>query len=75
MNFVKSSLCSESADWKHPFILEPAQPQLINRFSLLLCTQVHCNVEVCTLNSDFEEELVYRTLKINTTNIGKNRVV
>lgn len=72
MNFVKSSLCSESADWKHPFISEPAQPQLMHRFSLLLCQQVHCNVEVCTLNPDFEEELVYRILKINTKNVGKN---
>lgn len=72
MNFVKSILCSESADWKYPFISEPAQPQLMNRFPLLLYQQVHCNVEVCTLNPDFEEELVYRILKINTKNVGKN---
>lgn len=68
MNSVKSSLCSESADWKHPFISK----QLMNRFPLLSCQQVHCNVEVCTLNPDFEEELVYRILKINNKNVGKN---
>lgn len=73
MNFVKNSLCSESADWKHPFISEPAQTQLINRFPLLLCHQVHCNVEVCTLNPDLEEELIDRILKINTINVGNNR--
>lgn len=71
MNFVKSSLCSESTDWKHPFISEPAQPQLMNQFTLLLCQQVHCNVEVCTLNLNFEEELVYRILKINTKMLEK----
>lgn len=71
MNFVKSSLCSESANWKHSFISEPAQPQLMNRFPLLLCQQVDCNVEVCTLNPNLEEELVYWVLKINTKILEK----
>lgn len=43
----------------------------MNRFPLLLCQQVHCNVEVCTLNPDFEEEIVYRIFKTNIKNVGK----